>query len=1059
MQTKAELLFQRMELLYENIYNLLNAFQEASESNIGDVTVTLKDNDGRTYTKTVKSFQKVMNEIIRMDNNYKSLINADNLSYTLEADGSISQQTKTSFINAEYIDKFSFDGNECIVDKNTIINQLIFPMVKLPVTINNKLLSDVNCRIYEITEGFDLIPENPTLLQLAQLRKQNKIYFNESEHTLKIEKNRVKYFGKFTTESVSVNDTTGIYTVSLNTTKYGGISTAENTINLKVNDYLVTAGGASKYQIIDIDILMRRVYIKRVSGLEIPTVGIDNLIFNEMLAIDNNVVGIPIKPNQKIVIYLSTENQKNISYPSVGIKLDTDTYMVTYDGTTYSVDEFFSEYVVNISEYLMTFINDASIPASLGIVPKSPELIKSNFKVIQINKHISNNKTVEEINQMQIQKGKVETEIDHKQTQISTIQNEIDTQKYKSKEEKQAKLNQIISHRSAVNALKQNLLTISKNIDSNATEYGLKTSKPKYRVIGYWSIQSPIYTNNTPLQHIIKYDVQYRYMTRGVDTIEATTFKMMDGDKEVTVAFSPWIDLQTKTLNKVLNVDTGKMEWESPIIDSVNDVGINQLSISIVQSESVEIRIRAVSEAGWPMAPVKGPWSSVIRIDFPNALTQNNLLSTINQNSSDLLQAQFNDILTRNGLMDMVNRRILDADKTFYFGAADIASGQYTSEQKNIPLDVMLASVVSRLNAIEKIGSQESLSISIVDFNNENISITNNSTINLFGGNYSDVVNIVDNTSWGTIITKKAYIKIKNYNQIPLEIKTLVPGVEFNSTTAPTYFNVPFKRYGVEESLIQTNKQILYFRNVDLTGQTNNEAFRLVVAKLQDNSTQPIANDIDQSADDGIKKIVYLDSSDNLVKICKLVSNYNQTFNGFTIENPLYTYNDKQKMVAEFERIRTYTKHIKSNQYQAAKNSLDKYGVGFVDNDKYAVGINTCGSFLYPIIPDINKITVNGNASTATLVIPKESEILIPIVFEYRMTDRLGNIDGSSNFDSTQPLEYSKKIGIDMLINNSIFSFDIQATAKLRSSVATLDSSSVSSVVALFTNEQKSTIA
>lgn len=1059
MQSKAEILFQRMELLYENIYNLLGAFQEASSTNTGNVSVVLKNPDGSTVSRTVNSFQRMLNDINRIDSNYNSLTNADSISYTLEADGTISQQTKTTFINAEYIDKFSFDGTGCIVDKNTIFNQLIFPMVKLPITINTKIVSDINCRIYEITEGYDLIPENPTLLDLAQLRSKNSIYFNETEHTLKLEKQKVKYFGTFTTESVTSNDATGIYTLTLDTVKYGGISVPANTINLKVNDMLVTSGGASKFQIIDIDILMRKVYIKRVAGIEIPSVGIGNLLFNETITANDNIVGIPIKPNQKIVVFISTENIKHISYPSVGIKIDTDNYMVTHEGTTYTVDEFFSEYVVNISEYLMTFINESSIPASLGVIPKAPVLSKSNFKVVQINKHLSDTKTVEEINNLQIQKGKIQTELDYKESKINLIQSEIDTQKYRSKEDKQTKLNTIISYRSEINTLKQNMLTISKTIDSNAIEYGLKDSKPKYRILAYWPIQPPMYTNNTPLQHIIKYDIQYRYLTRGVDTIDATTYKMLDGDREVTVAFSPWTDLPSKTLSKVFDVNSGKMVWESPIVDSVNDIGINQLSISIVQSESAEIRIRAVSEAGWPLAPVKGPWSEIMKVDFPNSLTQNNLLTTINQNSSDLLIAQFNDILTKNGIIDLVNRRVIDADKTFHLSASDIASGQYTAEQKNIPLDIAINTLISRLNKLENIGAQEALSISLVDFNNESLAITNNSTISLFAGNYSDSVNIIDQTTFGTIITKKAYIKIRNTNAIPLEIKTLIPGTDFDSIKAPTYYNVPFKYYGVKDSLVQSSKQILYFRNVDLTGRSNNRSFILVDKKLPKYSTQPKANEIDLTAIDADKRIVYLDTMDGLVKICKMVSDYSNTFNAFTIEHPLYSYMDMQKMASEFERLSEYTDHIKALQYQSERLSTDAVGLGYSVNDLYSVGKNTCGAFLYPIIPDINKITVNGNTTNATLIIPKESEILIPIVFEYRMTDRLGNIDGLSTFDSTQSLEYSKKIGVDLLINNALFSFDIQVGAKLRSSIASIDSTSVSSIVSLFANEQKSSLS
>ena len=97
MKTKAEELFYKIERLYENIYNLLEGFQQASTANVNDIiAVQLRNVDDSIETKNINSFQKLQQELTRLDANYKSLISADNLAYILGSDGSISQVTKTN---------------------------------------------------------------------------------------------------------------------------------------------------------------------------------------------------------------------------------------------------------------------------------------------------------------------------------------------------------------------------------------------------------------------------------------------------------------------------------------------------------------------------------------------------------------------------------------------------------------------------------------------------------------------------------------------------------------------------------------------------------------------------------------------------------------------------------------------------------------------------------------------------------------------------------------------------------------------------------------------------
>jgi hypothetical protein len=107
--------------------------------------------------------------------------------------------------------------------------------------------------------------------------------------------------------------------------------------------------------------------------------------------------------------------------------------------------------------------------------------------------------------------------------------------------------------------------------------------------------------------------------------------------------------------------------------------------------------------------------------------------------------------------------------------------------------------------------------------------------------------------------------------------------------------------------------------------------------------------------------------------------------------------------------------------------------IGFSNNDKYLIGKNTCGAYLF-LAPSLQKSFYSGETIyNKGLIIKKgENKVKIPVIFQARMTDYYGSgstgigriggyVSGKNN------LSYQKKIGLDLLIKNQdIFSFDIQ---------------------------------
>lgn len=147
---------------------------------------------------------------------------------------------------------------------------------------------------------------------------------------------------------------------------------------------------------------------------------------------------------------------------------------------------------------------------------------------------------------------------------------------------------------------------------------------------------------------------------------------------------------------------------------------------------------------------------------------------------------------------------------------------------------------------------------------------------------------------------------------------------------------------------------------------------------------------------------------------------------------------------------------------------------GFVENDRYLIGSQTVGAYLYAGPAQFNQLIVNGvDAKAFKLIQPDDANaIVVPVVFQYRMTDYFGP-SISSNLTSAaaggigilggydpqrvgtlKNLTYTKKIGIDLYQQDQpVFSFDIQvSTTYKKDSLAQLEAVSVPQVAKQITN-------
>jgi hypothetical protein len=127
----------------------------------------------------------------------------------------------------------------------------------------------------------------------------------------------------------------------------------------------------------------------------------------------------------------------------------------------------------------------------------------------------------------------------------------------------------------------------------------------------------------------------------------------------------------------------------------------------------------------------------------------------------------------------------------------------------------------------------------------------------------------------------------------------------------------------------------------------------------------------------------------------------------------------------------------------ATTNNHFPIKLGFTPNDEYLIGKFTCGSYLYMFPNSYEDISVEGNhpaLSAKQIDLGSENSVNIPVLFQYRCSDKLSNIGGFRTNETLKNIKYSKKIGIDIFIKEDIpFSFDIEVSTQYKKET-TLDS-------------------
>ena len=1045
------------------------------------VTIEYTLENGKVDTITIPSLSALSQKLSTIERNVEALsgigvVAADYVA----ADGTHLPIIKSSVLidpqpyNLLKVPTRFFSKNNDLSSKLT--SQRTYIQIPVSAGIESCLVKKVALNGSTTEDVQQFLGQSYSYNEITTKLKKSKIKFVEYEDVILVDPIVSKFSGQFDIIKVETIDNKIVYTVN-QLWYYNNLNSSHT--DLKIGDSLVlTSSKDTIYKVSSIDQATNKISLERLVGFSPITVGANVLTIHDPSIKDTAVISIPVSSSEIFIPFIKECNRGIVSKDWGNSKfIVSDSLVNSNDESLKNVDTAKSNYS-NGMKYIQEI---DQIPLSEAIKPNKPTLIPSNFSVKLINGHkIKDIETVTK--QKYAEKELIKSE-------IVTIDNDIAILKKKLSQSiedtERTKLQKSIDDQYKV---RKNKITAFASIVSDVATIMRDTNEfsPKYQVRGFFDIPEAV-VNKGKSQEIIRFDCEYRYLRKNTTDANTEVTSYVDSNgKKINASYSNWNSLPLPRRTKEYNADAGQYEWKtlSTSLSDPEQLTINQVGIPISKDETVEIRVRSISEVGYPIVINSSDWSDSIYVEFPKDLV-NTADAIRTEIKADELLTTIEKELTSLGVYIHLEDSFISGDKQYHHSARNIATDYYTNENKQMSVAQVIDELKKTSQKLEEqyLMTISKLSVYLTDENGNKITdINNNDTINVFAGFYKD---LVPSGSKGEIVTKMYYLCIKNPKAFDTELLSYVPGLYANRLPDANTTNYIFNKYEYENYRSYWKVPISYrgvTNNEDyITHKDNNldgswiEQFGFASGQVMGQVVYSRFTDITLSSPlykVYLKKTISynkLDMSDQPVK-------ENFIFKGFTgntavgggnltdfcvhMDHPLIksgllsnpSYYDQSTFMPKAVKVNgqymsvpfghTKLMSIESGQpdYQlqtgyvnrlVKANTIENYPdkLGFTDADKYLIGKNTCGAYLF-LAPELPKTLHTGSNIYNKGLILNSNEIRIPILFQCRMSDYYGegnNSQGRIGGDASKSnINYSKKIGLDFLQKNKdLFSFDL----------------------------------
>jgi len=639
----------------QNVVNLLSQINSLVTSSDASVQINLTDNSGVLRQFNLPSFGFLKSEIERLNNNINSI-------YSINEAGALIQPTNgTKFKKVVTVDlnREPNDLNTLQLPtqfkslKNWIFDGLLNPALFIEIDLAGQIENNVRkiqCRRY-IPEFAKDVSGNFTPLGQSALNEFNNLFRNKNGFTLEeyedwhsrtpgiVEPLNPNYDEQMFDLEPNILQLDGIFTVirveedTLNRKLFYHVDTLNYFINTNIDNQIVketkqlsvgdemivnTPISVTRYKIIEISTSASnpRLRFERVEGFEPIPVGVGTLkIYSPVLY--NKRVRISVGYNERNVVFIKPLNMDNYILSknwSRGIGFWTNDLRDVYSGL--SMEQFYIDNVYDYGEVLKDLVAKKT-PNKLAGTPNTVSLNAENFKVVQINKHLTDTPDSNLIKNKHNQQKNIKSEIEQLSDAVNEKNKQIKIQRFTSSAERKQFTNDLDYLNKQKESKSKLLSTVTSEILDLSNSPNTRV-QPVFRVRGFWAIPEPVITRGTRPQEIVQFRVNYKYVSKDGRESPVEVTRLVDGG--TTGAFSNWIEFKTDVRKRVYDATTGEYSWQIEDISDADTPNINQLDIPIKFGERVIIRVKSISEVGWPESPVESDWSSELSIDFPDSL-------------------------------------------------------------------------------------------------------------------------------------------------------------------------------------------------------------------------------------------------------------------------------------------------------------------------------------------------------------------------------------------------------------------------------------------------------
>ena len=794
--------------LFNNSLESFERVNQAITSSQESVTINIQNEDGTLSRLTIPSFGYLKNSINRLDNNIQTITNVNGGASSVRlADGTFRKlvlaKLPTEAPNLTAINSI----NEFNIKPNWFFEELINPLLyisfdltgQVPIdtekAIIQRYILDANtqAKIQFFENTFNGKSDIDYFTFLQQIVERNVSYVLD-EAVVDLPPRTKRYTGNFSVTRISdITFTEEINGVSVTSQKKSyklnkvlytdSLADFDDTIQLKVGDSLEVVSNPvdTRYIVKSVDTSTNSVILDLVEGTKAIQIGADALKIGS--AINDNVqVDVTVGFNERCVVFIKPIDPDS-KIPSVnwspGAGFYTNTLTtIAADGTQQTLADYYQKYAVDFGKFLLSFAQDKLPTSREGLIPNSPSLASTDFKVKLVNGQVTNSDAIVQLQDLNNQKNTLTSSLKELDTAISQYRSKIQTTNYVTNVERDADKNALqglITDRSTQAEL---YASIVKEIDANSKDNSVASITPKYRVRGFWPMPQEKSTPATGSQSIVKFKIRYRYLSQDGAANPVDQFTFVDGNSTSQGAFSNYEIIESVLRPRSKNPITGLYQWDPINNDNADAVNINQVDLPIRKGEILEFQVKSISEAGWPSNPLESEWSDSVRVDFPADLSSDSAVEAIlNQNKQDIAKVSLEESLRAKGIDEHLSSSFTANEKYYAHTATVIASGFLSESQTPVDLFSKLVEMQARLDEFSEIlrNAAGELVVNLIDDQGNTIAIKRNSTTKVFAGFYFNEVKNLDDPR-GAIITKTFFINLSNAEQTGLRLIARIAG-------------------------------------------------------------------------------------------------------------------------------------------------------------------------------------------------------------------------------------------------------------------------------------------